>query len=91
MEDLDQTPATEPTEEPKTRRRKSADTDAAPATVTFFSLATDEPHSFYIMGEKGSRDPATNRLFWVVPADKAELFARHHHVENGRVYREGTI
>lgn len=87
MDDLIDTPAPEaaPAEEHKTRRRKAAE------PVTFFSLATDEPHSFYIMGEKGSRDPVTNRLFWVVDADKAELFARHHHVESGRVYREGTI
>lgn len=84
MEDLDLTPAPEDT---KPRRRKATE----PSTVTFYSLATDEPHSFYIMGEKGARDAVTNRLFWTVDADKAELFARHHHVECGRVYREGTI
>lgn len=84
MAEEDLTPAPEDT---KPKRRKSAE----PETVTFYSLATDEPHSFYIMGEKGARDPVTNRLFWVVDADKAETFAKHHHITNGRVYREGTM
>lgn len=62
-----------------------------PTVVTFLSTATDEPHSFYIMGLKGSRDAVTNRLFWDVPVADAETFAKHHHVTNGRVYRQGDL
>jgi hypothetical protein len=73
--------------EPPKRTRKAPE----PETVTYFSTATDEPHSFYIMGEKGARDPATNRLVWTVAPDVAEKFEAHHHVTNGRVFRKGTL
>jgi len=60
---------------------------AAPAVVTFRSVGK-ENHEIVIMGIRGLQG-ADMKLTFDVPADKAERFAKHHHVVTGRVVRRG--
>ncbi len=80
-------PAKEPT------RKPAPEATPAPAEpvdnrVIYVSAATDEPHSFTVMGQRGERDAVTNRLFWRVAPEDEERFAAHHHVTNGRIIKK---
>ena len=66
---------------------KEAPAPKAPSFVTFRS-ASPETHEITIMGIRAIRGPDM-RLTFTVPADKADRFAKHHHVTTGRVVRRG--
>lgn len=59
-----------------------------PASHVTFESRGDETHEIVIMGMRSGRVDGA-RLQWSVPADKADRFAKHHHVVSGRVVRRG--
>lgn len=57
-----------------------------PAVVRFRSTGT-EPSGFDVNGITPIREPDNKHLVWEVPAERADIFERHHHVQFGRITR----
>lgn len=78
----------------KTRKKTRPTTkpdQAAQATqpnefVDFVSTS-DEPSAFQVSGILPDRPDTSRKLRWSVPADYADLFEQHHHVQQGRIIR----
>jgi hypothetical protein len=69
------------------REARAVEIERATAEPVIFTSATREPFPFDIMNLRPERDPATWHLLWRVPAELADTFEQHHHVQMGRVRR----
>lgn len=79
----------EPSDAPEStprRRRAKAEAELPPAVVVF-RTRLPEIESFPVMGINPTLDVTRTYLEWVVPADLADRFSRHHHITNGRIVR----
>jgi hypothetical protein len=60
--------------------------DQSSEFVDFIST-NDEPFAFQVSGILPDRPDTSRNLRWRVPAEHADLFERHHHVQQGRITR----
>lgn len=65
--------------------KKAAKETATKFDGTYFVSANFEATMFDVMRVRPVRMPSTGKLVWAVPAEKAERFAKHHHVVTGRI------
>ncbi len=73
------TPETKP-------KRKRQPKDEGPV---IFRSTNEEPREFIVNGIRARRCHMPGRCEWHVPADQAERFQAHFHVQRGRIERVG--